>query len=496
MKKLTRLMSALLCILMLAGVFVSCGNTGNDTETQAKADTTASASVDESTAVVTEYELDDLGELNLGGVINVLAWKDVEHEEFESEGTNGDIINDAIYTRNTTVEKRLGVTINWFREDADSDYVTSWNKFVGTSIATGDHAYDVLAAYSISIALNAYSGYLANMLNEDKFPYLNLDKRWWSDLLQEQATFDGKLYFASGDISRNVLEMMYVCFVNTNIIENHNLENPQELVEKNEWTYAKMIEMCKGIYEGSGVKDELTDTFGYMSNGIHFDPWFYGSGATICQVNADGELVESEDLFSEKMTNIVDMVITLCQSQDGMVGSSAGKHQNAFRDGRLLFCTDRCRCSHKVFAENPDCNFVVVPMPKYDTDQDRYYTVVGNPFTLYAVISDCQDTEKASAFLECMASESYRNVTPAVFEISLKTKYVSDATSGKMYDIVKESVVYDPGRIFNKQFDAQQYFKGAVAKTTNTWASLHASVSKVLANKIKVFNKTMANFDN
>ena len=50
-----------------------------------------------------------------GETVTVLAWKDVEHEEFESEGSDGDIVMTSIYKRNCNTEERLGVAIDWIR---------------------------------------------------------------------------------------------------------------------------------------------------------------------------------------------------------------------------------------------------------------------------------------------------------------------------------------------------------------------------------------------
>lgn len=488
MKNLLKIFSLILCLLTVVSLVASCANGGGDDTSAPSAQTTAAAGdQSEDSADDTEFQEDKLGKMNLGTEINVLAWKDVEHEEFESEGTNGDLVNDAIFTRNAVVCDRLGITINWIREDGDSDYRSQWNNKIANAITSGLHEYDVAAGYSLSITLDASSGYLYNMLDTDKCPYLDFAAPWWSALLVKQGTIKDKLFFGSGDISRNALEMMYVCFVNTDLLEDHNLENPQNLVDSGDWTYAKFIEMCKGIYRGDGSKNEDEDTFGYMCSGIHQDPWFYGSGALICEINDDGNIVESPSFFSDKVINTIDMIQALYSSLDGIYTSSV-KHQKAFRDGRLLFCTDRCRVSHKVLAENADCHYLVVPCPKYDKDQERYYTVMGNPFTMYGIISDTPKKAECSAFIECMASEGYRNITPAVFELSLKTKYVNDPTSARMYDIVRENLVYDIGRLFSTDLIGQGTFRNSLSSGSNNWAAQHKGVSNNIKTACKKLN--------
>ena len=48
-----------------------------------------------------------------------------------------------------------------------------------------------------------------------------------------------------------------------------------------------------------------------------------------------------------------------------------------------------------------------------------------------------------------MASESYRKISPALYEVALKLKYSQDDVSAKMFDIAKSSVVFDLGRILS-----------------------------------------------
>ena len=486
-----KLAAILLSLLMICGVLAACADTsgkGDDT-TAAVADSTAQSDETSSNLDENGYLLDNLPALNFNSKVSILAWDDVEHEEFQSDEQTGDLVLDSIYTRNLTVINRLGLTeLEWVRIKGNSDNRSNWNAHVSSVVQGGGHDYDVIAGYSLSVALNASSGFLSDMLDENISPYTDFSMPWWSQLLVEQATIKGKLLFASGDISRNALEMMYACFVNTDILSDHQLVNPQTLVPSGEWTYDKFIEMCQGVYIGDGQKNFETDTFGYMSSGIHNDPWFYGSGATICEKDEDGNVIPSPSFSGERVINTLDKFQALFKSPDGICTDKV-KHQAAFRDGRLLFMTDRARVSHKVLAANADLNYCIVPCPKYDVDQEKYITVMGNPFTLYGIFVNSEDKPKASAFIECMASEGYRKVTPAVFELSLKTKYVNDPVSSEMYDIIRENLSYDLGRIFSSDLIGQGHFKAEIAKTTNSWVSISKAQSKILEQKCEALNK-------
>ena len=52
-----------------------------------------------------------------------------------------------------------------------------------------------------------------------------------------------------------------------------------------------------------------------------------------------------------------------------------------------------------------------------------------------------------TAVLECLGSENYRRVTPAVFEICMKIRYSENETDSMMFDKIRENIVYDLGQI-------------------------------------------------
>lgn len=287
-----------------------------------------------------------------------------------------------------------------------------------------------------------------------------------------------------------MLYMMYTCFFNKELLENYNLTNPQELVQKNEWTYAKFFEMCEGVYSdlnGNQIKDDA-DQFGYMSSGIHNDPWFYGAGCVFVEKNEDGDLIPSPTFSSEKVVDIIRLVNSQFWDTNDCLYTSSVKHQRAFAQKQLLFCTDRARISITIFSDT-DVQYGIVPCPKYDSAQESYVTVVGNPFTLYGLPTDCRNPEMMAAVLECFASEGYRQVTPALFEITLKIKYSDDEVSSQMYDLIRENVTFDIGRIFSSQLIPQSDFRNALANNQNAWASVTKIRVKLLESKLKTLQK-------
>jgi hypothetical protein len=137
----------------------------------------------------------------------------------------------------------------------------------------------------------------------------------------------------------------------------------------------------------------------------------------------------------------------------------------------------------------------IVPVPKLDENQDSYYSYAHDTMTAYGipltVIGD--ELEMVGAFLEAMASESYRTVTPAYYELALKTKYVSDDLCAKMLDDIVNNFYVDAGVLYTKQISSfHQNMRTWIGLGRNTVASMSKATEKVIAKQLKELNEGMA----
>ncbi len=486
--KLQRIFAALLTSLMVLPI-VACASDDNPSGSDTTAApiqndvTTAPESVDDGYDK-NGYIRDTLDpNLNFGGeTITTLYWEDMEHQEFFSEGIDGEIVNDAIFTRNETVQNRLNVKLDFVGTAANASNVANYVNMVRKSVDAGDRAYDILGAYSLSVASCAQNGLTLDLLELD---HLNFDMPWWPEKLIEQAVIKDKLYFASGDISANVIYMMYVTFFNKGIATDYNLESPYDLVQKDQWTMDKMFELSAGVYRdlnGDGQKNE-GDQFGMYTTKLHSDAFFWGSGTTVLINKGEEGLIFNPEFGSERVQSVLEKVCRfLYESDDGyMVTSDATLGE--FAAGHSLFYFDRARMAIRdAVKEAQDLDYGIVPIPKYDDSQDSYSCIMGNPFTLYAIPIDHDNPDMAAAVMECMASESYRQVTPAVFETTLKIKYSKDEVSSQMLDIARDSVVFDLGRLFYTALNGMptQAWENAVYNNRPAWIASMAQYNKVV----------------
>ena len=492
MKSATGLIALVLASLMLIGLFAACA----ETPVEQTAETTVSASTEApatQAAETTEDLYDEEGylkstlpdELDFGGeTITVLWWNDVERPEFFVEDATGDLITDAIFQRNSNVEEKMGVTLDWV--DIKGQYNNGVGKayadHVGNMYSSGDKTYDLMSAHSRTIALTAMYGYCEDLMDLD---YLDFSMPWWPEVMTETATIGDSMYFVTGDVSVNSIHQMYVIFYNKDILAKFpNLVEPSASVLENKWTMDTMIQLTTDLYQdldGSNAANE-GDFYGFTSLNWHFDAIYYGAGLKQADKDEEELLKISDDFFSEKAINLCDKMGEWIKQGDVYINSSY--YDDVFCNGNSLMVMAR----HKDVAERiveSGFGYGIAPIPKYDEQQERHVTVVGNPVSFYSIYKLSQDPNRAAAVLECWASEAYRLTTPALFEATMKLRYSETSVESQMYDIIRAGIVFDFGRLFNSSLGAMSDQWDNCAVSGASWASIGKRLQKTLPKQLK-----------
>ena len=86
--------------------------------------------------------------------------------------------------------------------------------------------------------------------------------------------------------------------------------------------------------------------------------------------------------------------------------------------------------------------------------------------TFYAVSAAAQHPTEAAMTLECLSSEGYRIITPILFEVTMKTRYTTDPTAAKTFDMARAGVSFDLGRIYSDALGNLTYsiFRNCICK--------------------------------
>ena len=116
------------------------------------------------------------------------AWW-LENFEFYTTEQNGEVLNDAIYTRNINIEERYNIKISEYRNLNPQEVIKK-------SISADDDTYDICIAKMSELAKLATAGYFYNFT---KIPHIDLEKPWWDHNAVEYFSLAHNLYFMTGD---------------------------------------------------------------------------------------------------------------------------------------------------------------------------------------------------------------------------------------------------------------------------------------------------------
>ena len=119
---------------------------------------------------------------------------------------------------------------------------------------------------------------------------------------------------------------------------------------------------------------------------------------------------------------------------------------------------------------------------------------MGNPFSLYGIYRGLAERPEGkaatmlelTAVLECWASESYRLVTPQVFEVNMQLKYAESQYETDMFEIIRSSVVFDLGRIFANDMAFMSELPSKAAVNNASWATTYGAYKGSLEEKLRI----------
>ncbi len=488
-KTLTRLTSLFLLLVMLASA-ASCADTGSGEETTAPAQTEASAD----TAAATEPETTAINAENILGLRDYTGetltffsriYNGPWGSDLMAEDINGTVLNDAIYGRNATISEKYGVTI----EEQESGNITFRDQ-VANRISSGDTSYQALYMGLADAAYASQSGYLLDLTEIEN---INLEGQWWTQSSNKAWSIGGRQYIATGAITTTDDRAIRTMFFNKDMIESLQLETIYNLVDRNEWVYEKFFEYVEIAKrdDGDGVPT-LNDVYGASAQVTFGFMMTMGSGEMLVQKDAE----DYPYLAVTDNPRFVDVTSYLTEKIAGNDGIYLGADQDIrdlFGNGQCLFWAEVLNHA-ETMRMNYDLNFGIIPMPKYTADQENYHqytTGYCNTVICFPTTTKDDELDFASFMVEAMAIESVETVVPAYYDVCLKGRYVDDAESAAMLDIITTSVSSDYAEILS-----WGGFKTAVQDGISAGTSITTIIKanapmtrKAIEKSIEAFNK-------
>ena len=393
------------------------------------------------------------------------------------ESENADVINDAVYKRTTMVEDLLNVKIT-AQEENDNNA----QKFT-TSVLAGDNTYQAGLIHVSSMKnVAGSSGLLTDLRSIDG---LNLEASWINQSINDDMLIGDAQYMAIGDLCYYSLVSSGCLYFNKGMLDTYKLEDPYELVRNGKWTIDKLTEMsakCSADVNGDNVMDEK-DCFGMSGSKTVMQQFLYSSGNRITQQNKSGDLELC--LNNERTIQIVDKGMKLLS--DFSVNAYPDNFKAVangdvwinvllpmFRSNQLMFNFNWL--FYALELRDMEADFGILPMPKFDEAQDRYYSQLSDWWAdVFCVPVTMENEELTADVLNAMGYYSQQYLYPEIVNRAVVAKAARDDDSAEMMQIIADSIVFDMYYIY-KFGTIMNAVDNCVTTGENVFASKYAEI--------------------
>ena len=471
-----RIASLLLVIAMLATSLAACaGDSTVSDDTTAAGETTPDAVTETTAPPETEANAYNyLPEQNYNGYeYRIMYQNGIRYYPRQINPTeqNGDVINDSAYDRNMAVESKYNVKTKGYPV-AVADILNAARNHV----KAGDDAFDVFYGRIDHMASFASEG---NALDLASMQYIDLSQPWYNQDINVGMNIKGAQYIVSSEFINVLVANTYAMYFNKRMAyDEAKLPDLYQIVLEGKWTIDKLLEMIKGTardLDGDGQMTH-TDVYGYGAHtfvgaalGLQ-----YGMGQFITEFdkNGDPQLI----LNSDRMAQIVSKIDQLSTSPDFHLGTGNAEKADItlFKEGRLMFLTAIFMQTDLNMREMKD-EYGVLPHPKLDENQDKYYTVINTQCYMYSIPITVQDKDRSTILFEAYSYEGYKTVYPAFYELALKAKYSHDDVSAQIYDLIMSNRIVDFGFVFGSSTGMRDIISNLVSAGSLDFASAYAS---------------------
>lgn len=442
----TNMKSVFIMLLLTLLIFTSCGTSSVDKETTAgTTSTVANTENIENTKSVYNYP-----KVNYGGeefwMINIEPiWGYYPNVDFEN--MTGEILDDAVYERNRFLEEQF----NFLLKVKITEIGTIYND-VRILLTAGDDVYDAIFITGHEVSNLVLENLLYNLYD---IPEINLEEKWWEQTVLDTISYGNppKAFFASNYMNLFGFQSAFITYFNEDMVEDLGLPTPYDYVLNGTWTFDVMHGQIKA---GTNLNGDDSFAWSIAGNSVYgFSSYeqvplalMVGMGVEYIQKDADDYPYLAID--NEHFYTVCEQLAAFMGTQGEFLYANTietGFHfEPIFSSGRAFYIVGELKASN-TFRTMED-NFGIVPMPKYDSAQEKYICNRLMQSLMVAIPITNPNVEQAGIIMDAMAYQSYIDVLPIFYDFTVSQKGLRNEQSIKMLDIIRESRYYDLGMTY------------------------------------------------
>ncbi len=440
-----------LCLLLAALMtmsMVACGTADNMSDESAPSGEQGVTTEDTVPEETEPARLsDDLPDTDLDGwTMRILSHHDTLSDEstFYAYELTGEVVNDAIYERDLAIKNRFNCE---FALTAGNGWASDIDMLIN-SVNAGSKDYDLSFLLPFASGGSVITNnVLYNMLYVD---HLNFEKPWWHTDMNNQYTIGGYLPFVSSDYLISSYQYANALIFNKDIHTNYQMENLYDLVKAGTWTFdkfKKLIEIPTQDVNGDG-NWTVDDSYGFATNfGYHAITWGYAIGDVSVQLDS-GDVVLGWD--NERFYSMAEWLYQILYNSNTTYEIVWDMECDITWDTDRVFIQAVWLADMEKFR---DCesDYGILPYPKYDETQDKYYTYVDARAGSMGIPLDAEPETitNVGLLLEAQSCASYYDTLPLYVDSIQNTRYTRDPDSVEMIDYIGAGRRWDIGYSFS-----------------------------------------------
>jgi len=396
-------------------------------------------------------------------------WQGTFHViDYEEE--SGEAISDAIFRRARHTEETFNCVMNVEKPSGDLNVIS---QTLGNAVTAGDDIYD--AAYS---GLASFGSALTNSygINLHDIETLRMNEPWWNQMFVENMTINNYLNSSIDYVCMMGYGYSNVLFFNKEMFTNLNIPLPYDQVREGTWTYDAMYK-CLEVGVNLNGAESFNDAPSVLGYTIQHEEgtmvMLAGSGEFLVSRDETGTPHVRTDL--ERMQSAASKLSQMFQ-QEGYCLMSNGPAMQSFIDNRAMFFQTALGVSAETFREL-DFAYGILPLPKYDEAQEQYYTMISEYTLSLQIPKSAADPEMSGNVIDYMGYHGYYDIVP-VMQDTFCYKGLRDQDSIDMMNITLETMAVDVGYLYGWSSSVVKNISSAIAKGSDTFASLIASATK------------------
>ena len=389
-------------------------------------------------------------------------------------------LDDAIVTRNAVVEASLNIapSMDYQPYAGYDDCVAKFDQLIRTDVLQGAHLYDIVVNQAYPAINPNIRDCLANVNDKDLFPYFNFYSPCWNQAIVENTLINDKLYVIAGDINLSLFDYATVIWCNKDLYaqqrveEEGDPENIQDWALEGYWIYENLYVWAQRTAD-TDPATVCGDMYGFAGTFPLFDAapaaWDF---SLIAETNDGRHEFTVEE--NTKAQDALDALNILTQqvgyadyhSQGGDIICTCDKGQmKHFTEGSYVFMSSIVYggAASNELLRNMEMRYCILPVPKWDADQENYGTTSADTYNLITVPNHYENIDypllgdEVSAYLQLATEESYTDVRKYYFERIIKSKFFgaeedADGTvekSQEIFDMIVDSIEFRTETIYS-----------------------------------------------